>query len=102
MCFIWFWIPGILDPTSWHFAKISVPLKSIKVDVQITGYVAEVTSTLTYFNTESTPVEAVFTFPVDDGSAVFQFEADIDGRHIVAEIQEREQVGVIYTCIIRL
>ncbi|XP_060602108.1 von Willebrand factor A domain-containing protein 5A-like, partial [Ruditapes philippinarum] len=75
---------------------ISVPLKSIKVDVQIFGYVAEVTSTLTYFNTEETPVEAVFTFPVDDGSAVFQFEAHIDGRHIVAEIQEREQAQLTY------
>ncbi|XP_060552028.1 von Willebrand factor A domain-containing protein 5A-like [Ruditapes philippinarum] len=73
-----------------------IPLKSIKVDVQIFGYVAEVTSTLTYFNTEETPVEAVFTFPVDDGSAVFQFEAHIDGRHIVAEIQEREQAQLTY------
>ncbi|XP_060552029.1 von Willebrand factor A domain-containing protein 5A-like [Ruditapes philippinarum] len=73
-----------------------IPLKSIKVDVQILGYVAEVTSLLTYFNTEETPVEAVFTFPVDDGSAVFQFEAHIDGRHIVAEIQEREQAQLTY------
>ncbi|XP_060603762.1 von Willebrand factor A domain-containing protein 5A-like isoform X2 [Ruditapes philippinarum] len=73
-----------------------VPLKAIKVDVQIFGYVAEVTSTLTYINTEETPVEAVFTFPVDDGSAVFQFEAHIDGHHITAEIQEREQAKLTY------
>ncbi|XP_053392403.1 von Willebrand factor A domain-containing protein 5A-like isoform X2 [Mercenaria mercenaria] len=73
-----------------------VPLKSIKVDVHIIGYVAEVSSRLTYFNEEETPVEAVFTFPVDDGSAVFQFEADIDGRHIVAEIQEKEQAKLTY------
>ncbi|XP_045212788.2 von Willebrand factor A domain-containing protein 5A-like isoform X2 [Mercenaria mercenaria] len=73
-----------------------VPLKSVKVDVHIIGYVAEVSSRLTYFNAEETPVEAVFTFPVDDGSAVFQFEADIDGRHIVAEIQEKEQAELTY------
>ncbi|XP_053392399.1 von Willebrand factor A domain-containing protein 5A-like isoform X2 [Mercenaria mercenaria] len=73
-----------------------VPLKSIKVNVHIIGYVAEVSSRLTYFNAEETPVEAVFTFPVDDGSAVFQFEADIDGRHIVAEIQEKEQAKLTY------
>jgi hypothetical protein len=95
-------VTGVLDKQAWFkliiycFSNIiSVPLKSIKVDVQIFGYVAEVTSLLTYFNTEETPVEAVFTFPVDDGSAVFQFEAHIDGRHIVAEIQEREQVRFI-------
>ncbi|XP_053392408.1 von Willebrand factor A domain-containing protein 5A-like isoform X2 [Mercenaria mercenaria] len=73
-----------------------VPLKSIKVDVHIVGYIAEVSSRLTYFNEEEIPVEAVFTFPVDDGSAVFQFEADIDGRHIVAEIQEKEQAKLTY------
>lgn len=76
--------------------ELPVPLKSIKVDVHIIGYVAEVSSCLTYFNEEKDPVEAVFTFPVDDGSAVFQFEADIDGRHIVAEIQEKEQAVLTY------
>lgn len=75
---------------SWH--SFTVPLKEIKIDIQILGFIAEVSSTLLYTNKEDSPVEAEFTFPVDDGSAVFKFEAEIEGRRIVAEIQEKEQV----------
>ena len=83
--------------TSFHNeCTFSVPLKSINVDIKIIGFVAEVTSSLQYTNSEDKPVEAEFTFPVDDGSAVFKFEAEIEGRHIVAEIQEKEQVGYVF------
>ncbi|XP_052237802.1 von Willebrand factor A domain-containing protein 5A-like [Dreissena polymorpha] len=75
---------------------VTVPLKSIEVEVHVKGYLAEVVTKLQYTNTEENPIEALFTFPVDDGSAVYQFEADIDGRHIVAEIQEREQAILTY------
>ncbi|WAQ96449.1 VMA5A-like protein [Mya arenaria] len=73
-----------------------VPLRSIDVNVTIKGYLAEVVTSLGYYNSEDDPVEAMFTFPVDDGSAVYQFEATIDGRHIVAEIQEKEQAILTY------
>ena len=78
--------------------NVAVPLKEINVDIKILGFVAEVTSSLLYCNDEENPVEAEFSFPVDDGSAVFRFEAEIEGRHIVAEIQEKEQVGTLNTC----
>ncbi|WAQ96473.1 VWA5A-like protein, partial [Mya arenaria] len=73
-----------------------VPLKSIDVNVTIKGYLTEVVACLGYYNSEDDPVEAMFTFPVDDGSAVYQFEAMIDGRHIFAEIQEKEQAILTY------
>ena len=65
------------------------------MSINVIGFVAEVTSILLYSNNEDNPIEAEFTFPVDDGSAVFSFEAEIEGRHIVAEIQEKEQVRTI-------
>ncbi|XP_053391796.1 von Willebrand factor A domain-containing protein 5A-like, partial [Mercenaria mercenaria] len=68
-----------------------VSVKSVKVDVHITGYVAEVSSRLTYINKEKTPVDTVFTFPANDGSAVFLLEADIGKCHIVADVQRKEQ-----------
>ena len=43
-------------------------------------------------NTEANPIEAVYEFPIDDQSAVFHFEAEIDGRTIIAECQEKQQV----------
>ncbi|WAQ96474.1 VWA5A-like protein [Mya arenaria] len=74
----------------------SVPLKSIDVNVTINGYLADVVTSLGYYNSEYDPVEAMFTFPVDDGSAVYQFEGMIDGRRVVAEIQEKEQAILTY------
>ena len=56
------------------------------------------TSSLLYTNNESSPIEAEFTFPIADSSAVFRFEAEIEGRHIVAEIQEKELVIVFLDC----
>ncbi len=70
----------------------SVPLKNISLDVQINGFIAHVSSTLQYQNIEDIPIEATFTFPVDEQSAVYKFEADIDGRKIIAECQEKSQV----------
>ncbi|KAL4230179.1 von Willebrand factor A domain-containing protein 5A [Mactra antiquata] len=73
-----------------------VPLKSIKVDVLVKGYIADVTANLSYFNDEESPVNAVYTFPVDDSCAVYNFEADIDGNHIVAKIQTKEKAELTY------
>ena len=70
-----------------------MPLKSIDVTITIKGFVAHVTSHLTYINVESQPIEAVYEFPVDEQSAIYHFEATIEDRTIVAECQEKEQVS---------
>ena len=44
-----------------------------------------------YRNAESTPIEAVYLFPLDEGAAVCGFEAIIDGAVIVADVQERDK-----------
>jgi hypothetical protein len=69
-----------------------VPLKGVEVEATIRGFICNVTSTLKYENTEDEPIEAVFVFPLDDDSAVYHFEAQIEDRKIVAECQEKEQV----------
>ncbi|XP_053310678.1 von Willebrand factor A domain-containing protein 5A-like [Spea bombifrons] len=73
-----------------------VPLKGISVDVQVKGFVADVSATLKYKNLEENAVEAVFVFPMDDDSAVYSFEATVEGKKIVAEIQEKEQAHKTY------
>lgn len=77
-------------------SKDPVPLKGISVDVQIKGFVADVSATLTYKNEEQNPLEAIFVFPMDDDSAVYNFEAMVDGKRIVAEIQEKKQAQDTY------
>lgn len=74
-----------------HFLP-PVPLKSISVAVSIREFVADVSATLDYKNEEADPVEAFFVFPMDEDSAVYSFQAMVDGKSIVAEIQEKQQV----------
>ncbi|XP_038609877.1 von Willebrand factor A domain-containing protein 5A-like isoform X2 [Tachyglossus aculeatus] len=77
-------------------SKEPVPLKSISVAVAIGGFVADVTATLRYKNEEQSPVESVFVFPVDEDSAVYGFQAEVDGKTIVAEMQEKRQAQMSY------
>ena len=68
-----------------------VPLTGVSVEGTITGLCARVSVAHRYRNAESTPIEAVYVFPLDDGAAVCGFEAIIDGVSVVAEVQEREK-----------
>ncbi|XP_068108676.1 von Willebrand factor A domain-containing protein 5A-like isoform X2 [Hyperolius riggenbachi] len=73
-----------------------VPLQGIWVDVQVKGFVADVSATLKYNNKEENAVEAVFVFPMDEDSAVYSFEATIEGKKIVADLQEKKQARKTY------
>ncbi|KAM4707367.1 von Willebrand factor A domain-containing protein 5A-like [Discoglossus pictus] len=77
-------------------SKAPVPLKGISVDVQVTGFVADVSATLKYKNIEENAVEAVFVFPMDEDSAVYSFEATVEGKKIVADIQEKKEAHKTY------
>ncbi|XP_043851416.1 von Willebrand factor A domain-containing protein 5A-like isoform X1 [Dromiciops gliroides] len=77
-------------------SKKPVPLKSISVAVSIHEFVADVSATLDYKNEETDPVEAFFVFPMDEDSAVYSFQALVDGKRIVAEIQEKQQAQKDY------
>ncbi|XP_040191526.1 von Willebrand factor A domain-containing protein 5A-like [Rana temporaria] len=73
-----------------------VPLQGIWVDVQVKGFVADVSATLKYKNEEENAVEAIFVFPMDEDSAVYSFEATIEGKKIIADLQEKEQAHKTY------
>lgn len=69
-----------------------VPLKKIDNRVSIYGFIANVKSDLHYVNEADESIETDFVFPLDSDAAVYKFEAEIDGRTIVAEVQEKSQV----------
>ncbi|XP_036050135.1 von Willebrand factor A domain-containing protein 5A-like [Onychomys torridus] len=77
-------------------AKDPVALKSIAVTVSINDFVAGVSATLNYENEEKVPLEAFFVFPMDEDSAVHSFEALVDGKKIVAELQDKYQAHQEY------
>ncbi|XP_048199992.1 von Willebrand factor A domain-containing protein 5A [Perognathus longimembris pacificus] len=66
-----------------------VALKSISVELSICEFVASVSATLNYENEENVPLEAFFVFPMDEDSAVYSFEALVDEKRIVAELQDK-------------
>ena len=70
---------------------VVVPLTGVAVDVDITGLCARVSVAHRYVNRETTPIEAVYVFPLDEGAAVCGFEAVIDGTVIVGEVLERDK-----------
>nr|KAF6404385.1 von Willebrand factor A domain containing 5A [Molossus molossus] len=76
--------------------KEPVPLKSISVTLSISEFVAGVSATLNYENKEKVPLEVFFVFPMDDDSAVYSFEAMVDGKKIVAELQEKNEARTNY------
>jgi len=76
--------------------KDPVPLKSIKNRVLVNGFIAEVTSDLHYKNEGDKSVEASFTFPLDDDSAVYKFKATIDDKVTEAEVQAKEAAKQTY------
>ena len=68
-----------------------VSLTGVSVEGTITGLCARVSVAQRYRNAESTPIEVVYLFPLDEGAAVCGFEAVIDGTVVVAEVQERDR-----------
>ena len=71
-----------------------MPLKKIDIEVSIQGFIANVKSDFHYINDSDEHLETEFLFPLDSDSAVYKFEAEIDGRTIVAEVQEKSQVPI--------
>ncbi|KAK6296151.1 hypothetical protein J4Q44_G00338640 [Coregonus suidteri] len=75
---------------------LSVPLKSIAVEVSVQGHVATVSSTLQYENQEESPLEAIFVFPLPGEAAVCRFSAKIGQTEVVAEVQEKQKAQEQY------
>ena len=73
-----------------------VPLTGVAVSADIEGLAARVTVTQRYVNRESSPIEAVYLFPLDEGAAVCGFEALINGAHVVGEVMPRDKAFETY------
>ena len=67
-----------------------VPLRGVRIDVRATGVAARVTVAQRYENREKVPVEAVYSFPLEESSAVCGFEVEIGGKKVVGRVGERE------------
>ncbi|HEY0462443.1 MAG TPA: TonB family protein, partial [Pyrinomonadaceae bacterium] len=72
------------------------PLKHTSVRADISGFLARVTVTQEFENSFSEPIEAVYTFPLSQNSAVDEMTMKIGERTIRGKIMKREEARQVY------
>jgi Ca-activated chloride channel family protein len=70
-----------------------LPLKDTRVDVAITGVIADVTVRQVYENRGARPIHARYVFPASTRAAVYGMTMTIGDVRIVAKIKEREKAN---------
>ncbi len=68
-----------------------VPLLGVDVAVTMTDLAVRTVLTQRFRNLEGEPIEAVYSFPLPEDSAVCGFEAELGGRLVKGRIEDREK-----------
>ena len=68
----------------------SLPLKDTRVDIAVSGVIADVMVVQTYRNEGSRPINASYVFPASTRAAVYGMRMRIGDQIIVARIKERQ------------
>jgi Ca-activated chloride channel homolog len=71
----------------------ALPLESTKVDVQVTGVIAEITVTQAYKNAGKKPINAQYVFPASTRAAVHGMRMQVRDQVILAQIKEKQQAA---------
>jgi hypothetical protein len=72
------------DPSVDH-----LPLKDTRVDIAVSGVIADVKVVQTYRNEGSRPINASYVFPASTRAAVYAMRMRIGDRVVVAKIKEK-------------
>src|SRR5262245_49904149 len=80
----YFFVQG--DPSVDH-----LPLKDTRVEISVSGVIADVRVVQTYRNEGLRPINATYVFPASTRAAVYGMRMHIGNEVIVARIKEREQ-----------
>ncbi len=67
-----------------------LPLKDTRVEIAVTGIIADVRVVQTYRNEGSRPINATYLFPASTRAAVYSMRMRIGNQVIVAKIKERK------------
>jgi Ca-activated chloride channel family protein len=68
-----------------------LPLKDTRVEINVSGIIADVTVLQTYRNEGSRPINARYVFPASTRAAIYSMRMRIGDQVIVAKIKEREK-----------
>jgi len=67
-----------------------LPLKDTRVEIAVSGVIADVKVLQTYRNEGSRPINASYVFPASTRAAVYAMRMRIGDKVVVAKIKERE------------
>jgi len=67
-----------------------LPLKDTRVDISVSGVIADVTVVQAYSNEGTRPINATYMFPASTRAALYSMRMKIGNQIIVARIKERE------------
>ena len=69
----------------------NLPLKDTRVEVSVSGVIADVRVRQIYRNEGARPINATYVFPASTRAAVYAMRMQLGNDIIVAKIKEREQ-----------
>ena len=75
---------------------IPIPLLEVGIHVVVRNFIAEVEMTQRYRNTQESPLEVLYTFPVEEEAAVTGCTALLGDQTIVARVQENRRAERMY------
>jgi Ca-activated chloride channel family protein len=75
---------------------VECPLKHTDVQAEISGFIARVKVTQTFFNPLDEKIEAVYVFPLPHESAVDEMTMVMGERRIIGQIKRRAEARAIY------
>lgn len=87
---------GTLNISNEKGEIVNVPLKHTNVKAEISGFLARVKVQQEFVNNFSEPIEAVYTFPLSQDSAVDDMTMTIGSRTIKGKILKREEARKVY------
>ena len=73
-----------------------VALTGVRVRVELRGLAARTVLTQTFRNTEAVPIEALYCFPLEEGSTVCAMRVRTGGRTLLAIAEEKEKAFKSY------
>ncbi len=68
----------------------------VAIKAKIVDFVAEVTIDQKYVNAESNPIEVIYNFPIEEGAAVVDFTAEVEGKIINTRVMEKKKAVATY------
>lgn len=73
-----------------------IPLKNVKVCLDVCNNIGQFTLIQTYFNDDSNPIEAHYIFPVQANASIYDFSAKIEDKIIKTILKEKDEARKNY------